>query len=313
MVKGRAKGCVFTTFRVCVLVLVMLIAGGICNGMKAEAGWYIDEYVNENVYDYGHNVNEGIMYKEVNWDVEDSIWIEPFLEYFIWKEFNKRGEAVVKETGFKAGAGISGISNQNILGMDLLIFYEMYLFGGKTEYDGHTWGGDEIEGEGKYFGGKGEIELGIKELVFKGILPYAGMGWDIWERDLRKMEGDAIGYREIWGMFYCKAGMKMKIEEVKGSLVIDSWVGTDIVTRNRAKLSEVLPNSSDVTVNPDGAFFYGIEADYRMDKFFVKLYYNYYRWKKSDPETAIIAGRVVTVYQPESEEKVFGLSIGFYF
>jgi len=247
------------------------------------------------------------------WDIEDNFWIEPFVEYFVWKELNNQKSTIVKETGVKIGTGLSGIYNQSFLNLDLLLFHEAFLFGGKTKYEGHTWDGLPVESKGKYFGSKGELDIGIKQFSYNKILPYIGIGYYIWERDLTETQENVIGYKEIWSMLFCKIGLKILIEKTKGDFILDSWIGTDIMTRNRAKFSEVLPNSSDVTTHPNGSFFWGIKTKYKSDSFFLKLYYSYYKWNKSDPQIATILNTQVFVYQPESTESIFGVAIGFHF
>ena len=245
------------------------------------------------------------------WADRYGFWVTPFSEYFVWKEYDDQGRMLLKENGLRGGIGLLGENIKEILGRQLFTCYEAALYGGLVKYDGQTWGGTPLKGDVLYLGLKGEINLGIyKYFSIYGIILYLGLGDEVWVRDLTKVPG---GYKEVWGLLFYKLGIKGKVDILRGELLLDGWIGSDIITTNRAKFSESFPYSCDAESYPDGALFWGAKMTYKIEKFFVKAYYHHYKWNKSKPVFTVILATPVLVYQPESEENVYGMSIGFLF
>ena len=315
MVEGKAKGYVFM-FKVWFLVLVMLVGSGLWDA-RANSISMIDSGIGPITWEVwetkANRWDKTDRWDTSSWNVKDSSWIEPYLEYFVWREFDGSGKEFVRESGLRVGAGLAGHKTKEVLGMEFIGFYSAYGFIGGAGYEGHTWGGEPIKSSSGYFGGKGSIEVGIKRLIFYGFLPYVGTDYKFWIREIEGREG-VYGYREMWRMMTYKVGVKRKIERIRGDLTVDLWIGSDIFTGNKAMFSRSIPFSSDVLVFPDGSIFFGAEASYRVsDRILAKVYYNRFKWNASEPEVGVILGYYVAVYQPESTENTLGFSIGIRF
>ena len=184
------------------------------------------------------------------WADRYGFWVAPFSEYFVWKEYDDHGKMLLKESGLRGGISLSIEDIEEIFNIQLFNYFETVLYGGVVNYDGQTWGGTPLKSDVSYLGLRVETGLGIYKSY--RIIPYLGIGTEAWIRDLTRVPG---GYKELWDLIFYKLGIKGKVNVLRGDLSLDGWIGSDVITTNRAKFSESFPYSYDAKTHPDGTLF----------------------------------------------------------
>jgi hypothetical protein len=104
-------------------------------------------------------------------------------ESFTWKEFDDRGDQLLKESGPVFGVG--GSAKWDI--KSLFIKLKGELFGGTVNYDGQTQSGLPVETDTDYLGGVIEGNLGWKFIIAESssIEPFIGPAARYWDRRIR--------------------------------------------------------------------------------------------------------------------------------
>src|SRR6266571_3160950 len=121
----------------------------------------------------------------------EEFYIYPFVEGFVWKEFDTTGKQLVKETGPLYGVGAA--ASINLYNKTLLLKVKGDVFGGVVDYDGNNQliSGTTItlvplKTDVTYVGTRLESDLGWRfGNESASVEPFAGLGFRWWQRDIK--------------------------------------------------------------------------------------------------------------------------------
>jgi hypothetical protein len=229
-------------------------------------------------------------------------------ENFTWKEFE--GDArILEESGPRFGLGIFRRYERN--GLTFRPMAEAY--GGNVDYDGQTQGGTPVATETNYVGGKAGFDAGgvIPLGPASYLEPFLGFLGDYWERDIES-SGGGIGYRERWTSVSVRGGLRGETgSETAGVRIFaEAAVAWPFSNANRADF----PVIGKVKVEPKGEPGFSAEAGMKAGPVRIALFYEYVSFAKSDETVVPLGGgAALSVWQPDSEYSVYGLTAGWLF
>lgn len=261
----------------------------------------------------------------------EEFYIYPFVEGFIWKEFDG-GKELLKETGPLFGLGAA--ASIDLHNKALILKAKSDIFGGQVDYDGQTQSffldpstglvdptkeNRPLKTNVNYIGFRLEGDLGWRFSSAKTSLePFAGLGYRWWRRDIQgstSIDTNGIPFpvgssTEEWQSAYTKVGLRF-----------DSNINPD--TRLFAEAGGKYPfytsnYANPTTVEPKGELSAFAELGMRYKWFRPSLFYEGFKYAKSNEVatgTVVIGGvpHTLAVFQPESESHIFGLNLGIAF
>jgi hypothetical protein len=232
------------------------------------------------------------------------------VESYQWKEFDDHDNKLLKESGPLFGFG--GTINLPVKSSLHLEGLAEVLFG-SVDYDGQTQEGSPVTTTTDYSWLTGEGTISMLFPVAKDVVvkPFAGVGGQAWQRTINDAEDSAgQGYTENWLTIYGILG-------VGGDFTVnpESHVFADIALHapmfNQMKTDwSDLGGPSDITVNPGKELSLTAEAGLKWRRYIASVYYEAMDFSKSDAETF---GSELTVWQPKSEARMFGVKAGVVF
>jgi hypothetical protein len=227
------------------------------------------------------------------------------IESFTWREFKESGAQLLRESGPLFGVGMSF---RHVDESKLTVKLRGELFGGKVDYVGQTWGGQPVSTNVNYFGLKGEGDLGRKFMVAEksSLEPFAGLGLRWWVRDI----SGSGGYTEAWQTYYFRLGVRGDHDFAKESKwFAEAGVKLPIYNANKAYFSDIGPYP-DVTVKPGKKTSMFAETGVKVNRLKVSVFYEGMRFSQS---SAVDAGLLGPVVQPESKSDIYGVTVGVVF
>jgi hypothetical protein len=224
------------------------------------------------------------------------------VENFSWQEFAS-GKKLLAESGPIFGVG----SFRNFdISKEIYLKGIIELFAGSIQYDGATWGGDPVKTTTDYLGAKIEGDFRYKLIANKesSLEPFAGIGLKNWLRNLQST-ANAHGYKENWTSFYARLGIygQQKFSD-NLTAFIDGALNLPLYNQNRI-------NEFGVTLNP--LIYPGGSAELGLSIYRLKASFFYEKIKYlTSPIVYVYDGEeIYSVYQPESENEIFGLKLNF--
>jgi hypothetical protein len=225
---------------------------------------------------------------------------------FKWTETLPTGNKALDETGVLYGLGFDAKHSSRSSPLFMLAKGEVFF--GQVDYDGHVQAGYPVKTDSTYFGMDVEGGIGFHIGGEKALLaPFAELGWKWWSRDIADatfIDGtgtvqDAVGYSELWSMYFAKLGIWGSASISKSSFAsIEAGVLFPLYTKSDVSLASV-------KLEPKGQPSPFAEVGISIKKFRVAAYYESLRFD----ESPIVGG----VFQPKSEMDVFGGKIGVSF
>ncbi len=225
---------------------------------------------------------------------------------FKWTENLANGRKLLDETGVLYSVGYEAKGASRTTPLFGLMRGEAFF--GEMDYDGQVQSGYPVKTDSRYFGMDIEGGLGVHFGNEKALMAFfAELGWKWWDRDIEDSTfvdntgtvRDAIGYSEMWSMYYAKIGAWGSARLSDSAFAsLEAGILIPLSTENEVDLY-------DVTVEPDGQPSPFAELGLTIGHFRVSAFYESLRFDKSTP--------VRGIYQPESKLDLFGGRIGVSF
>lgn len=223
---------------------------------------------------------------------------------FRWEEFAE-GNRLLEETGSLFGIGASlQVPFQSGPRVDCAgdVLY------GDVDYDGARQDGMPVQSDTSYSWLRGEVNLALplEAAPWLVVSPYGGIGAQVWDRKLQDTE-ISFGYRESWWTLYGQLGAELQVPlaprralfgRAALRLPIDNTVSYDLGR---------FGGSSDVDAEPGKELTWRAEAGFQGGLLRMTVYLEQLEFSPSDPEDA---GDGYFVYQPRSEARMMGLTLG---
>jgi len=234
---------------------------------------------------------------------------------FHWREFGDTGGRLLQEQGarFSVGAAFDNFRREDA-GVLYSVNGKLYL--GSIDYDGQTQSGTPATTDVSYFGLNIELQGGYRIGRRIGLDVFGALGFDDWIRSIadgRAANGTTVyGYEEYYTILYGKAGLGF-FQRLDGwRYFLQGGVKMPLST------SEHVDLGSGVDLQPGlkPSAFANFQFDFgsgRHNRFGAALYYDSYRFSKSDPELLTEGGITYQVWQPRSHMDVYGLRLSYYF
>ncbi len=256
------------------------------------------------------------------------------LEYFQLEEVDGTGARLLKESGPRYL--ISGHLD-NSAGYDTAVRWlyhtEVAAYAGSVDYDGQSQSVDPAQGNQPfasntdYYGLRGEALLGYRRQPFSlplGVEILGGAGLDVWLRRIQgglDANGAAInGAEELYRVYYGKIALGLT------TLFSSTWHGyLQTGLKMPLSISEDVNLSaagfdSDVTLSPGNAPWGYIKlvieprsASNKPGNLLFAVYYDGFRFNRSEAENVTHNGTPIQVLQPETHIDIVGAQIGYRF
>lgn len=245
------------------------------------------------------------------------------IENFRWKEFDN-GAKLLEESGNRFTIG-GHIGNDHISkkGASFIYDVEGKIYLGTVGYDGQTQSGLPVKTETQYTGLLIEAITGLRFgfAEHMGLDLFAGLGFDTWRRDLKNTtlaDGTQVsGAEELYLISNFKLGVGPYVQTSK-------WKGQfRLGIKLPFSTNEYIDSSSsgfvdDVNLSPEGrsSLFVNINNTIKINDrkvLFVRVYYDSYRFDRSDSELVSDGSTLFLVWQPKSEQDIYGLQVGLSF
>jgi hypothetical protein len=219
-------------------------------------------------------------------------------EEYVWKEFLDDGSQALKENGMLFGIGFAFYHEFR---NHLTIKPSIEIFGGSTDYDGHTQSGIPATTTVGYSGLKLGVDGGYRfrpsESVF--LEPFGGIGIRFWTRDIKdgttSTGSPTSGYKEDWTTVMARLGLRMDVS----MFFFEAAVRYPIYNENTVE--------TDLTLYPGKQPSYFGEAGVKAGKFKGSVYYETLSFSRSD---SVYAGSGIYAYQPKSTATMVGIRLG---
>jgi len=229
-------------------------------------------------------------------------------EQFEWREYNRDGGQLLKESGPRVGLQWER-ETRHTAAPDWSIRALVYF--GDVDYDGQTQLGEPIESTTEYHGIQADTALRFPVVLseYAKIIPFAGAGAHTWMRQLDNTRGfTETGYDEWWVDMYAQAGLDFRWQQTRGEFF--TRVGLRYSFYLRAEYDFVLPDGTDnANVEPGANVAFFGECGFRANGYSVSLFAEETTYDQSDTKTY----SSVDVFQPESEQQILGLQLGVVF
>jgi len=241
-------------------------------------------------------------------DLQKLIGVDFFMKYKpYYYQWDEKG-VDVEEEGWVHGAEIGA----NVKYHDFVLTKKFTILGGEVDYDGATWGGDSISSNTEYDGWSLELDVGKSFKVSKcfEITPYVMLGYEYWKRHLENTLF-SLGYAEKWKVWYTGVGVRPVYNIGSYYLFGDVYVRYNFDVRNEVELL-------DVTVKPDEAWSYGVEAGIgvkNVAKKGLKVEFSAFYAHDNFDASSWKYSSVIDDYvrQPESDRDILGFKLGVKF
>ncbi len=229
-------------------------------------------------------------------------------EQFTWREFGLDGKQILKESGPRVGL-LWERETRHEDAPDWSVRALAYF--GDVDYDGQTQLGEPIESTTEYHGIQTDaaLRLPVATGEHTEVIPFAGAGVHTWLRRLDNTRGFAeTGYDEWWVDLYAQAGLDFRWQQTRGEFFARAGIRYPFYTR--AEYDFVLPDGTgDASVEPGADISFFGACGYRANDYTVSLFAEDTAYDRSETKTY---GQV-DVFQPESEQQIFGLQLGVVF
>lgn len=241
-------------------------------------------------------------------------------EIFRWQEFDDGSTRLLTEQGPRL---FMSAAVQNLARWDPGIVYSGTLraFGGEVEYDGQDSNQRYVGTSSRYSGWQAEAQAGYRLVGGDAVYAVdllAGIGTERWSRDIQSAnnaEGNRVaGFAEDYAVDYGRAaiGFSHRIQELNGYFDVGVRVPLSIK-------EDVDLDGEPIHLKPGkrGSLFLSYKLSLtptsRGEPFgsYLKLFYNGYRFGKSDVETIQTSDGALLVWQPKSSMDIVGLALGF--
>jgi len=233
-------------------------------------------------------------------------------ESFTWGEYDTNGNKILDETGlrhfiaFDADSWIDSQWQSDFGGR---------VYSGTVDYDGQTQSGTAVTTDTDYDGIQFEAGFNYYPETAGQLDRNSGrlgirmaVGADNWRRSILGSGGYMENYSGTYGRVgahFGGAGFWSFNLGVKYPFAVSESVGL-----------KDIGYASDVTLHPQGRFSVYGDLSLRFSRSWgMSLYYDSYRFAKSDPESVYSPIDSVTynVWQPESRMDIFGAKLSFTF
>jgi hypothetical protein len=238
---------------------------------------------------------------------------------FTWREFDDNGSQLLRESGPLFGVGVIFTLREE--GSRRRSTFKGDLFGGQIDYVGQVnISHVPVTSDTIYFGfqGQGDMGWGIRAGERAELIPFVGAGVRWWVRSIDDST-DAFGTpvsgtEEFWSSYYLRSGLRGEVKlqgkkEATKDTTREEKNRTTLFAEVAARLPVYNENNvpdAGVILNPRIAPSLCAEIGLRGERLRVRAFYEGLRFKKSGDE---ISGSF-TVWQPESEADIYGLSVG---
>jgi hypothetical protein len=245
------------------------------------------------------------------------------IDSYTWREIDDDGARLLRESG-PLFALIFNYEREYPNHVTLRPAAE--IFGGSVDYDGQacdriTLICEPARSKTDYFGVKLEGDLGGKIRAANGfsIEPFAGLGLRVWARSLQ--DGSTAsglptsGYWEKWVTAYGRAGLRGGVDlAVRKQVYAIIGIKLPFYNENTAYLSDIGYNR-DLVVHPGRENSFFAEAGFKLDRFTTALYYDSFRFSKSEFDYAVDerTGSFSLFDQPKTEADIYGVKFGLVF
>jgi hypothetical protein len=239
------------------------------------------------------------------------------VEWFNWHEYDDAGARLLQESGPRWFAGAMFGNKETEKAQGLLYAAEARVYTGVVDYES-SGGMSETD----YQGGRAAVVAGYR---WDGVWPgysvdaLGGAGIERWTRDILNNSSLSVSnmnetYRVAYAVLDAGVGHAAKGWRYRW----DIGVKQPFDTSEQVDLMS-LGYDRDVTLSPGRSLSGFARARFERDndskpgRCSITVYYDGYRFAKSDVKVVTAAGVPRAVWQPESRMDVFGVSVEFPF
>lgn len=260
---------------------------------------------------------------------DSDLTIQFGVEHFHLEEISGAGKRFLEESGPRYV--LSGrFGNETHPNAVRLYHLEAAAYTGTVDYNGQTQSVDPaksniaLNSETEYQGGRLEAMLGYRfrpPLFPQGLDTLVGVGLDNWRRHVKggldATDTPVSGIEENYRVYYSRFALGIHGPDSSAvRLHLQAGLTLPLTISEDVKLKQ-LGFDHDTTVSPGNAVsgFVALNLESRpawlkSDSLLLTLYYDGYRFKRSDSETVTRSGTPYQVSQPKTEIDIFGLQVG---
>ncbi|HFD91840.1 MAG TPA: hypothetical protein ENJ22_00960 [Gammaproteobacteria bacterium] len=233
-------------------------------------------------------------------------------ENFRWQEFDDNGQRLLTEQGPRY---LAGLALGNTAGRDAGAIYELLARGyaGKVDYDGQDSNAVFTSSDTSYRGWQAEFMAGYRFPSPASMLSmeiHLAAGGEGWRRDIdnstNSLGNPVSGFVEEYSVYYGRLGV--------GFLWPHRWAQSRVVAGGRRpfRVDEDV-DAFNITLAPreqwSGYAAYELYFPTGQGSSILRLRYDSFRFDTSKPK--VIGG--TSVWQPESDLDLWGISLGYVF
>jgi len=251
-----------------------------------------------------------LLLPQVGWTMD--FRISAGSESFLWEEYDSDGSKLLEESGLRHFIGFDADS---WLDSHWQSDFGGRVYSGTVDYDGQTQSGAPVTTDTDYDGHQFEAGFSYFPDNQNPLVANKGrsgirmaVGVDSWRRNLQGSGGYVENYTTTYGRVAAHYGGG-------GFWSFNLGAKYPFATSETVGLKD-LGYASDVTLHPRGRF--SLYADFALQfsrSWGMQVYYDSYRFAKSDPEPVYSPsdGTTYNVWQPEIRQDVLGAKLSFTF
>ncbi len=217
-------------------------------------------------------------------------------ENFRWKESTSPS---VKESGLRWALDLTWAQSKD---PGLSVAYNGKFYVGNVDYTGAFLGSaTPISSSTHYRGFSNEIQS-IYRMPQNATDVVLGLGWDHWNRELSSIQ------EENWDVLYARLGMNFN-SLVRQGFLASAGIKYPVYVRENANLTAI-GFGQNPRLRPKGDFSFYTTLGYRISPAWdVMAFYDGYRFKQSNTVAVTSGGGMASVWQPKSQQDVFGMKV----
>jgi hypothetical protein len=237
---------------------------------------------------------------------DDSQW-GAGVEYFSWREYTSCPQTL-EERGPRFFLGLDGANHEY---QNWELSFQGKLYAALVVYDGFTQSCVPLTANTSYIGvtGNASATRWLAEVPLEGRRPRIGirmgLGLDTWRRTIIA----SGGYSEDYIIGFARVGFAA---EHGNAWTAEAGVKRPVSTYEVARL-QAAGFSSDAALRPKGDYSYFASIKYQSSpKYNVKIYYDSYRFNRSDTVTigsCPPSNTACSVHQPTSHQDTIGFTV----